>query len=76
MNHILSDLPESYKKIVENIEDNLYEKYNLITTNRVFENLSVKLLLNGHTNGNETLQRRTKIALQRDPVKGYLQNFW
>ena len=53
MTHIISELPESYKKIVENPKDKLDEIYNPMTNYRVFENLFVKLLPDGNTSGNE-----------------------
>ena len=42
MTHNLSNLPEAYEKIVENIEDNLDNNNDLLTINSIREKLLVK----------------------------------
>ena len=73
MTHILSALSESYNKVVENLEDKIDDRENLITTNRIIQNIFVTLLPNWHTHENEESQGMTKGALQEDLIKGYLQ---
>ena len=73
MTHILSALSESYNKVVENLEDKIDDRENLITTNRIIQNIFVTLLTNWHTHKNEESQGMTKGALQEDLIKGYLQ---
>ena len=46
MTHILSALSESYNKVVENLEDKIDDRENLITTNRIIQNIFVTLLPN------------------------------
>ena len=40
MAYVLSNVPESYKNIVENLEDELDQKYYSITIQRINDNLA------------------------------------
>ena len=42
MTHILSNLPDKYRTIVEILEDELNEKYQPLTIERIRDKLSVK----------------------------------
>ena len=66
MARILSNLPEAYKNIVENMEDEIRQVIGKVRSDE-------------HTNRNENLKRIRKGALREDPVQGHmndLQEIW
>ena len=54
MTHILTNLPEEYKNIFENLEEKLDDKNNMFTVERIRDNLSAKYnRMNARSNENE-----------------------
>ena len=75
MTHILSNLPEEYENIVENLEDKLDENIDMLPIKRIQDKLSAKYnRMNAWSNKNEEKIIREGVICM--PNQGKVLQLW